>query len=196
MTRSHIKKCSLSDEIKGITDGARLNKIITESLDVHKSKYLFTPTRLLNPDENMTESAYNSMLATIFQPKKPTCNIFRKSYVNHYYPKLSTTLQREIATRMRHNKNTAHVNYMKLNLPSECKPKKIIKDVDIELDDEDLPPKPVKEPTSKTYFNAKEHAKTYRINNIEKITEQGKKHDEENKDKILKNKILLMLNIS
>ena len=152
---------------------------------------------MLDLDKPMTESAYNSMLATIFQPKRPTCNIFRKAYVNYYYPKLSTTMQREIATRMRHNKNTAHVNYMKLNIPSECKPKKIIKDVDIELDKEDLAPEPVKEPmVKKSYFNAKEHAKEYRVNNKEKIAEQRKKHYEENKDKILKNKILWMLNIS
>ena len=188
---------TLSDEIEGITDGKRLNEIITNSLDIHKRKYLLTPTRLLDLDKPMTESAYNSMLATIFQPKRPTCNIFRKAYVNYYYPKLSTTMQREIATRMRHNKNTAHVNYMKLNIPSECKPKKIIKDVDIKLDEEDLPAKPVKEPmVKKSYFNAKEHAKEYRVNNKEKIAEQRKKHYEENKDKILKNKILWMLNIS
>ena len=188
---------TLSDEIKDITDGKRLNKIITNSLDTHPRKYLLTPTRLLNPDEPMTESAYNSMMATIFQPKKPTCNLFRKAYVNYYYPKLSTKMQREIATRMRHNKNTAHVNYIKLNIPSECKPKKIIKDVDIELDEEDLPLEPVKTPIAKTsYFNAKEHAKEYRIINKEKIAEQRKKHYQENKDKILKNKILWMLNVS
>jgi hypothetical protein len=94
---------TLSDEVEGI------NKIITKSLVVHPRKYLMTPIRKLNPDEPMTAASYNSTLYSIFAPKKPTCNLFRKAYVNYHYPKFSTAQQTKIATRMRHNKNLALV---------------------------------------------------------------------------------------
>jgi hypothetical protein len=69
--------------------------------------------------------------------------------------------------------------------------------VDIELDGRDLPPPPVKAPVAKTsYFNAKEHSKKYRVVNKEKIAAQRKVYYSENKDKILKDKILWLLNVS
>ncbi len=79
-----------------------------------------TPIRKLNPDEPMTAASYNSTLYSIFAPKKPTCNLFRKAFVNYHYPKLSTAQQTKIATRMRHNKNLALVAYRKINIPPEC----------------------------------------------------------------------------
>ena len=73
--------------------------------------------------------------------------------------------------------------------------KKIVKDVDIELEGRDLPP-PVKEPVAKaSYFNAKEHAKKNRVVNKDKIAAQRKVYYSENRDTILKNKILWLLNI-
>ena len=184
-----------------VTDGARLNKIITKSFEVHPREYLMTPTRKLNPNEPMPAASYNSVLFSIFKPKKPTCNLFRKAYVNYHYPKLSTAQQRMIATRMRHSKAIALEAYRKINIPEECnkksKSKKIVKDVDIELEGRDLPPPPVKEPVAKaSYFNAKEHAKKYRVVNKDKIAAQRKLYYSENRDKILKDKILWHLNVS
>ena len=91
---------TLSEEIPNITDGKRLNEIITTSLDTHPRKYLMTPTRVLDADAPMSEASYNSTLFSIFKPKKPTCNLFRKAYVNYHYPTLSTADQTQIATRM------------------------------------------------------------------------------------------------
>jgi hypothetical protein len=193
---------TLSDEIEGITDGARLNNILTQSFAVHPRTYLLTPTRILDSDKPMTEQTYKCALATIFKPKKPTCNIFRKSYVNYYYPTLNTAQQNQIAKRMRHTKDVALSSYRKLNIPEECttydgKSKKIITDVDIELSGRDLPPPPVKAPIVKTaYFNAKESSKKYRESNKDKITIQRKDYYTKNKDQILRKKILWMLNIS
>ena len=189
----------LSEEIPNITDGKRLNEIITMSLDTHPRKYLMTPTRVLDPDVPMSDASYNSTLFSIFKPKKPTCNLFRKAYVNYHYPKLSTAHQTQVATRMRHSKNIALVAYRKINI--DCAPKskakKIVKDTDIVLEGKDLPPPPIKEPVAKTaYFNAKEHAKQYRAKHKEAISARRKVYYAENKDKILKDKILWYLNVS
>jgi hypothetical protein len=74
---------TLSDEIEGITDGARLNNILTQSFAVHPRTYLLTPTRILDSDKPMTEQTYKCALATIFKPKKPTMHDLREIKEDH-----------------------------------------------------------------------------------------------------------------
>jgi hypothetical protein len=115
---------TISKNIKRVTNGKELNKIITESLNLLPRKYLLVG---LTSDEPMSQSTYNHLLAELFEPKHPTQNLIRKAYINHWHRlkkngyELPEGVLKEIATRMRHSISTARSSYRKINLSNEIK---------------------------------------------------------------------------
>jgi hypothetical protein len=104
----------LDDEIDNVTDGRKLNTIINESLTADPRNYVLIGFK---NKESMPASTYNSSLAQMFAPKKPTQNVLRKSYVNYWHSKnLSTGNLKQIADRMRHTLFVAMESYRKINL--------------------------------------------------------------------------------
>lgn len=183
----------LDDDIKGITNGKRLNDIIKLSLDYFPRDYVLVSPRL-NGDKPMSPRNYDNILATIFNPKKPTTNILRKSYINYWHSeKISPKNKMEIARRMRHTLNVASSFYQKINTDDKK---------DISLDIFELPkikkskPKVLKEVSKpvKVPYNPVEYSRKYREENGEELNEKRRNDYEMNKKAILRNKILRNLN--
>ena len=180
----------LSDEIPGVTNGKKLNVIINESLKAWKREWVLCGVKTYGLP--MGKSSYNAGLASAFKPKKPTQNILRKSYINHWHHpklKLSHGKLKEIARRMRHTINVALSAYKKVNIdcpePGDIEGLTVIPKVDV--------PKPIKK-QPKEYFDPKTYSKQYREKNAVKIKEQRKLNYSKNKEKILRSKILWNLN--
>jgi hypothetical protein len=112
----------ISKNIRGVTHGSLLNKIITESLDRFPRDFLLTG---LTSNQPMHSSTYNTLLFDIFEPKNPTQNLIRKAYINHWHrakingSELSEGTLKEIALHMRHSVNTARSNYRKIDIDSD-----------------------------------------------------------------------------
>lgn len=103
----------LSDDIEGVTNGKRLNTIINLSLKYAPRDYVLIGVRT---KEAMSESGYDSALASMFAPKKPTQNTLRKAYINFWHSQnLSTGKLKEIAYRQRHTLTVALSSYRKIN---------------------------------------------------------------------------------
>jgi hypothetical protein len=108
----------ISKNIRGVTHGSLLNKIITDSLDRFPRDFLLTG---LTSNQPMHSSTYNTLLFDIFEPKGPTQN---KAYINHWHrakidgSELSEGTLKEIALHMRHSVNTARSNYRKIDVDS------------------------------------------------------------------------------
>jgi len=109
----------LSDEIEGVTDGHLLNDLINKSLAAYPRNYVLIG---IKTHLAMGESGYNSALASMFSPKKPTQNVLRKAFVNHWYEKkLSMAKLKQIAERMSHSVHVALGSYKKINI-SDAEP--------------------------------------------------------------------------
>ena len=186
---------------KQITDGKKLGQLIEMSLEDFPRTYL-----LCNPDKDpegirpMTASSFRNGLAKIFKPRTPTQNILRKAYVNYIYNgPLFITLPfpalKTIGNLMRHDFITAMKNYRNTNAPRE------------EEDILDIPPNegPLSETKIVRTINIpvvaeKKRksmaliAKNYREKNKDKVIESRKTYYTNNKDVILKRKIINNLN--
>ena len=162
----------------------------------------------------MVDTAYNSALATMFAPRKPTQNTMRKMFINHWHRKeLSTGILKDIAFRMRHSLFVAMESYRKINLGGEIKPlpfepsKLVAKPVVVipilaMSEPEVIPilPKPaevklapVREPH--VYFNPVMYNREYRKENAEKLNEKQRKKYNERKEEMLLAKMLRKLNL-
>lgn len=187
MTRSEF---DLSDEIPGITHGKQLNKIINESLKYFPRDFVLSGIK--TGTGPMGSTSYDKALQAIFKPKRPTQNLIRKAWVNHFYRKpLSTKVLNTIAFRMRHSVPVARASYFKINYPVNDGGN------DDYAGDALPPPIPIQHPKSepkKEYFNPAKYAKEYRAKNKDKIKEKRKELYDKNKDKILKDKVLWHLN--
>ena len=86
----------LKDDVPGVTDGDKLQKLINLSLQVWPNREYVLPA--------MHNKA---ALKWLFKPKAPGQNILRKAYVNEFYPKVNTKNQKAIADRMRHSVEVA-----------------------------------------------------------------------------------------
>ena len=110
----------LAEEIPGVTNGKKLNEIINVSLEYAPRNYVLIGVKVGGP---MGDTAYNSALATMFAPRRPTQNTMRKMFINHWHRKeLSTGILKDIAFRMRHSLFVALESYRKINLGGEIKP--------------------------------------------------------------------------
>lgn len=177
-----------------VTNGKKLQEIINESLAHFKrDTYVLRGIKRLDYSLPMGDKSYISALHTMFQPKQPGQNIIRKAFINHWHDtkhKLSDEVLEEIARRMRHTLSIARTAYKKIN---------------IDCDDDTEPidgmtirpqvaiPRPAKK-EKKDYFDPKEYSKRYRENNKEDIQKKRKKSYQDNKDKVLAQKVLWNLN--
>ena len=180
-------------EMKNITNGKRLCELIEMSLVDFPRDYVLC--NLKDDPEGkkpMSAISFNSALATMFKPRKPTQGLLRKAYVNYIYspsvlPKISPADLEEIAKRMRHSVAVAMASYRKTNaiqdiLPNAGPLTTIVRHINIPL----VEPK-IRKKLSDT-------AKEYRLKNKEKVKESRKKFYENNKVKVLRNKIINNLN--
>lgn len=192
----------LSDDIPGVTNGAKLNNIITESLKHFKRDYLVVGIRT-GGEQGMSKSSYDQAFASIFRPKKPTQNVMRKMYINYWHSQnLSSKILKEIARRQRHTLQVAMTAYKKVNIGvvDPIVGLKVIQYKDI--------PDPTKEPDPVKvdhndrkqrgdYFNPSKYMKEYRLKNKEKLQKARKAdyEDDDKKYKILRAKILRNWNL-
>ena len=72
----------LDDEIEGVTNGQKLNEIISKSLLYAPRNY---PLIGLKTQQLMTASGYDSALREMFKPRQPRQNLLRKAFINHWH---------------------------------------------------------------------------------------------------------------
>lgn len=172
----------LDDDIPNVTNGKRLNQIIKQSLEIYPRKYLLTGIR--TGDAPMATTSYDQALKSMFNPRKPTTNLLRKAFINHFHNKnLSPKILNEISRRMRHTFMVASTIYRKINIDNPQEPIP-----------ESKPKKQIKPPVEKECFKPAEYMRQYREDNADKIKEQRKIQYEKNRHKILGQKILRGLN--
>ena len=178
-----------------ITNGKKLCQLIEMSLEDFPRTYL-----LSNPTEDpegirpMTASSFRNGLANIFKPLKPTQNIIRKAYINLVYNSslfrsLPVNALKSLGDLMRHDFITAMKTYRKVNAPDDVLPDfgplseaKIVRTINIPVMVE-------KKRKSMALI-----AKNYREKNQEKVLESRRTYYTNNKEAILKRKIINNLN--
>ena len=106
----------ISEQLPGMDDrGKLMNKILSLSIYLFPREWVLPS--YLNENRPLTVSAYNGILHTLFSPKKPTQNIIRKAFVNHFYnANLSQNQLTVLSKRMRHNVGLARDVYQKINI--------------------------------------------------------------------------------
>ena len=155
---------------------------------------------LCNPDKDpegtgpMTASSFRNGLKNIFKPLTPTQNIIRKAYINLVYNSslfrsLPVNALKTLGDLMRHDFITAMKTYRKVNAPDDVLPDfgplseaKIVRTINIPV---------VAEKKRKSMALI---AKNYREKNKEKVLESRRTYYTNNKDAILKRKIINNLN--
>jgi hypothetical protein len=151
----------------------------------------------------MNRNSYDKALQTIFN-KKVTQNVIRKAWVNHWYGISSLGVKKQISFRMRHSVQVAEQSYQKINIPKPPKASKKAKDVSDDDDNADdnvneppAPRQPVPKPVAKrTYFDPAAYSKAYREKHPAKIKQQRADYYVKNKEKVLRAKILWLLNVA
>jgi hypothetical protein len=101
----------LTDEIAGVTNGAKLNKLLVLSFKDYPREWVFPGT---NTDKALSFGGWDTMLATMFKSggQQPTQNVFRRAYVNYWHTKISKkNVWAKIADRMRHTWMLAVAKY-------------------------------------------------------------------------------------
>ena len=177
-----------------ITQGVKLMEILNDSLSSLKRDYVLIKLQgySTKSTEPMPASTYNqSILQTLFKPRKPNHNMIRKAYINYFYshPKANLNDKKAIANRMRHSYDTAAVNYIKLNIDPGMQPQ--IEGSVIKVPAGPMAPLVVK---TQPKFNPVEYSKKYREKNKDKIEQNRKDNYKKDPDKVLARKILLYLN--
>ena len=108
-----------NDEVSGVTNGALLNMIISESLEQHPRSYLLTG---LDPNTPLSLRSYDRYLHDLFPDRAVHQNLIRKAYVNHWHSyginnkHLNDRELKKISSKMRHSLQTARSVYRKSNL--------------------------------------------------------------------------------
>ena len=179
----------LEDEIIGVTNGKKLNEIISKSLKDFPRNYVLSGIRT-GGQAPMSKTSYDQALKSVFSPRATTTNLLRKAYINYWHNQnKSPKILGEIARRMRHTLGVASTAYRKINIneveqaPVKGPPTKITQK------------KEVPRPQPKEYFNPAQYMQEYRANNAEKIKEQRAMLYQRNRKKILRDKILRQLNL-
>jgi len=108
-----------NDEINGVTNGAIMNMIVSESLEQFPRTYLLSG---LNPDTPLSLVSYDNYLHDLFPDRNLHQNLIRKAYVNHWHSygvnnkNLNERDLKKISSKMRHSLGTARSVYRKSNL--------------------------------------------------------------------------------
>jgi hypothetical protein len=202
----------LKNEIPGVTDGAKLNEIITLSMKIWPREYVLMAVK--DTTTPMESTSYTTALKTTFKGRFPTQNILRKSYVSYWYliKQISAETKNEIADRMRHSVEIAQRDYVKLdsvemNQQADLVLQPVDLDVpvifapdpelDVKLKDEEgneIRSNDRRKNKDGTYFNPADYMKEYRLKNKEKLQKQRHLIYEKKRKSILMQKILHNLN--
>lgn len=108
-----------NDDIPGVTNGALMNMILSESLEQHPRTYLLSGS---NPNKRLTLTSYDRYLHDLFPDRDLHQNLIRKAYVNHWHSyginnkNLNDRDLKKISSKMRHSLQTAKTAYRKTNL--------------------------------------------------------------------------------
>jgi len=109
-------KIDMDDEITygkhKVTRSKVVKKYILDTLKEYPRDILLTNKR---GDYPMGRYYYYARIKSILKLDKGGQGIFRRSYINHWYPLVSKKAQRQIAYRMRHSVNVAMNEYLTLN---------------------------------------------------------------------------------
>ena len=190
----------LADEIVNkkhgtkITQGVKLMEILDDSLSSLKRDHVLIKLQGYSTKgtEPMPASTYNqSILQALFKPRKPSHNMIRKAYINHFYNLWKTNINdhKEIASRMRHSYATAQENYVKLNIDPGMQPQ--IEGSVVKVPPVIMPPLTVQ---TQPKFNPTEYSKQYRQKHKDKIEQNRKDNYKKDPDKVLARKIIWHLN--
>jgi len=179
-----------------ITNGVELMEILNDSLTCLKRDHVLISLKDYSSksSEHMADSTYNqSILQWAFKPRKPSQNVFRKAYINHFYnlPKTNINDHKAVANRMRHSYSTASENYVKINIEPEDLPDIVGSEVKllpdrIGMHDLQIQKKPLFDPIT--------YSKKYRNEHKIEIDKARKENYAKNKNKILATKIIWHLN--
>jgi hypothetical protein len=179
-----------------ITDGAGLMEILNDSLTALKRNHVLIKLKdySIKGTEHLPDSTYNqSILQWLFKPRKPSQNVLRKAYINHFYNLQKTNINdhKAVANRMRHSYSTASENYVKINIEQEDLPDIVGTEVKLlpeRLGMHDL------QIRKKSLFDPSAYSKKYRAGHKVSIDNARKVNYSKNKDKILAAKIIWHLN--
>jgi hypothetical protein len=118
-----------------ITKYKLIKDLILYSLKIYPRFYLLTPENRYN--EPLSNITYLNKLKKLTRNKDMSQNVFRRSFISHFYPRVSKNIQKEISHNMRHDSATARAEYQKMDIkadndiniiPIECKPSNISAD--------------------------------------------------------------------
>lgn len=183
---------------KQITDFAKLNEIITESLRKWPRPYLLcglqrkknkSGTYVEHP---MPASTYDKCLAELFSPRQPRSNLIRKAYINYWYSKsyMDQSTKEKIARLMRHTTEIAQTAYKKVDIHYDPKDDSVLDAGAQPKYFPTVPPPPQKQST----FNLREWSRQYREKNKKLIKQKRDAHYQKNRDDVLRYKLLYNLN--
>ena len=166
-----------------------LNKIIDRSLEKFPRKYVLSLIR--DGGKPAGKQNFERLLNEAFAPKRVSIDLLRSAYIIDKYnnKKMSLAQKEELAKQMRHSTSTAEENYHKLDVDCENNAPPV----------QPLPPMQkveVPPPEPKKYFNLKEYMKKYREEHKEELAQRRAEYYTQNKDKILRRKIIWNLNRS
>ena len=198
----------LNDDIPAVTNGARLNELINLSLTYAPRDYVLIGVRTKTM---MGESGYNSALSSMFAPRKPTQNVLRKAYINHWHGQnLSTGKLKEIAFRMRHTLGVAMGSYRKINASGDIKspPFEVKEPLIPEMERLAIVPPieiktlPIVEPPKvplpvlprRAKYNPVEYSRNYREYHKAELDRKRREEYERNTHKVLRQKLIYHLN--
>jgi hypothetical protein len=181
---------NIATEISGVTQGKKVNQMISDSLEVWPREFVIPSVR--NPLSEMKPTGYTAGLKFLFKPKAPGQNILRKSFVNHYYPRVNTKTKKLIAERMRHSVNIAMRSYIKEGVAELCdNGDDILEDVKI-VQKVGIPAK--LEVKKAEYFDPQSYGLKYRADNKEKLKAKRQTKYVDNKNDILRKKLVFSAN--
>jgi len=160
--------------------------VIKESLEAYPRKYVLS--LITDGGKPLGKQNFERLLTEIFAPKKLSVDLLRSSYITDKYENKAFSLKdkEELAKLMRHSAGTANENYNKIDV--DC-----VKNAP-PVTPMQPPAAPIPAPEPRTYFNLKEYMKKYREEHKEKLKEHRVEYYAQNKEQILRNKILWNLN--
>jgi hypothetical protein len=164
-----------------------LNKIIEDSLKSFPRKYILS--LLSDGYKPLGKQGFERLLKGLFVPQNITIDLIRISYVTHMYSnkKINLNQKENLAKLMRSSREVGELHYNKLNVDCKNDPpftqQDIIKEIPI-----------VEQPKEKPKFNLRDWGKKYREQKKEEIKQKREERYENEKEKILRNKIVSNLN--
>jgi hypothetical protein len=195
----------LKDDVPGVTDGDKLQKLINLSLQVWPNRESYSEPHLAHERVGLQVGPQMALLPEATWPEHT------EAYVNHWYPKVNTKNQKAIADRMRHSVEVARRAYIKADSALICAlDDPVMEDQEVTLkvpavlkEDKVVVQKikPKRQPAKiivkkEEYFDPVDYGKKYRATNQAtlKAKRQAKYQNEDNRFDLLRRKQVFALN--